>query len=280
MKICWDILDLLSYSKRTGKWYKKNGSDWAYKEFCKNCGEPFLAHRNKEKYCCIGCSSKYNNSGKKYSEGHCKNISKGLKGKPKTEEHCRNMSISLKGKNAGSKCHLWKGGYSSKDTPLYDTYASQLEWCEEVRSNKDDPNILEVKCTYCGKWYIPSLNNVKGRSCFLNDKYKSEGRFYCSEECKQECPIFWKHKWPKGFKIATSREVQPELRQLVLKRDGYQCVKCGSTESLHCHHITGVELNPIESADMDNCITLCKSCHKKIHKLPGCGYNDMKRNKC
>jgi len=34
--------------------------------------------------------------------------------------------------------------------------------------------------------------------------------------------------------------------------------------------------NPIESADLDMVITLCKGCHKEVHKLPGCKYNDLK----
>jgi len=57
-----------------------------------------------------------------------------------------------------------------------------------------------------------------------------ESRFYCSESCKQECSIYNRRKWPKGFKIATSREVQPELRQIVLKRDNYK--KNSSNEEL------------------------------------------------
>jgi len=75
---------------------------------------------------------------------------------------------------------------------------------------------------------------------------------------KNACPIFRMRRFPKGFYLGTSREVQPELRQLVLKRDNYTCQKCDKCNvELHCHHITGVEQNPIESADVDNCITLC-----------------------
>ena len=71
---------------------------------------------------------------------------------------------------------------------------------------------------------------------------------------------------------------------MVLKRDKYTCQKCEKHQNelkvgLHCHHITGIVQNPIESADIDNCITLCKNCHKEVHKLPKCGYNDLKCNK-
>jgi 5-methylcytosine-specific restriction endonuclease McrA len=74
--------------------------------------------------------------------------------------------------------------------------------------------------------------------------------------------------------------VQPELRKLVLKRDNYTCIKCKKTQDelkvgLHCHHIEGIRHNPIESADVDICVTLCKNCHKKVHKQKGCTYNDF-----
>jgi hypothetical protein len=53
--------------------------------------------------------------------------------------------------------------------------------------------------------------------------------------------------------------------------DDYTCqnTKCNKTidkAELHCHHNTSVELNPIESADLDNCITLCKKCHIMVHR--------------
>ena len=83
------------------------------------------------------------------------------------------------------------------------------------------------------------------------------------------------------FKLATSREVQPELRKLVLKRDDYKCQKClkGLDEvQLHCHHIDPIINNPVESADIDNCVTLCKACHKEVHKLPNCSYIELKCN--
>jgi len=79
--------------------------------------------------------------------------------------------------------------------------------------------------------------------------------------------------------------VQPELRKLVLLRDNYTCQKCNTSKEdnpdleLHCHHIDPVINNPIESADIDNCITLCKLCHKEIHKtISGCGFNELKCN--
>jgi len=73
-----------------------------------------------------------------------------------------------------------------------------------------------------------------------------------------------------------SREVQPELRQMVFERDNWTCQKCGAMESLHCHHLEGIRWEPLESADIDKCITYCRNCHEDVHKLPDCGYQDMR----
>ena len=170
--------------------------------------------------------------------------------------------------------------------PLFNTYSIQLEWCEEVRRNKKDKNVLEVRCTYCGKWFIPTLNIVNRRIRVINGKEDfREYRFYCSEGCKKSCPIYGKQVKTLIREDAVragrepwwelSREVQPELRKMVFKRDGYKCIKCSDINELHCHHIFPVATDPLLSADIDNCITLCKKCHKKVHKIPGCGYGEL-----
>ena len=98
-------------------------------------------------------------------------------------------------KNKGENHSSWKGGYHSKNIPLYDTYAHQISYTEEVRRNKEDKNIIEVKCTYCGKWYILTATNMKDRIRALNENGYGEVRLYCSNECKKECPIFSKIKY-------------------------------------------------------------------------------------
>ena len=230
-------------------------------------------------------------------EEHKKNASKSMKKLWRNIDYKKKMSKILVerwkqksyrenmcGKNApgygktGEKSPNWDGGYNSNNIPKYDTYAHQIKWIESIRRNKADRNILEVKCAYCGKWFVPSLTNIHHRIQFLKGSkgYRGEFRLYCSEGCKFECPIYGQHFYPKDNKPYISREVQPQLRQMVLERDNYECQKCGSTESLHCHHLEGILWEPLESADIDMCVTLCKNCHIEVHKLPDCGYNDMR----
>ena len=125
----------------------------------------------------------------------------------------------------------------------------------------------------------PTCSAVKNRIGSFNGYTRGENRFYCSIGCKQSCPIYWKKEWARGFNPTTSREVQPELRKLTLLRDNYTCQKCGKTKneiSIHCHHIIPVINDPIISADVDNCITLCKNCHKLAHKIDGCKTHQLR----
>ena len=269
MVICWDNLEKLRYNKNTDRWYRKTKKKsyiykeiFSYREKCEKCGEPFLSKiGNKGEYCSRNCSKK----DKTLTVLHRGKLSDSLKGekcywygKNHSKETRRKISKSKTGKTS----IYWKNGYCQKNIPLYDTYAPQIEWCEEVKRNNKDPNILEVKCTWCGKWFVLTRREVCNRIQALKGSQKGENRFYCSNGCKQNCPIY--NKSPEQLIkedavksgrlpwLELGREVQPELRKMVLKRDNWECQKCGGTEGLHCHHILPVSTNPLESADMDN----------------------------
>jgi hypothetical protein len=182
-----------------------------------------------------------------------------------------------------SKCGgRYEKPYKKLNIPTYETFQPQLEpYGVECRRNKEDNNVLEVKCMYCDRWFVPSYRPVQRKIETINGQRSGERNLYCSDECKKTCPTYNQKKYPKDFKLNTSREVQPELRKLVLKRDNYTCQKCDATNvELHCHHYEGIEVNPVESADMDQCITLCKECHNEVHRKDKCGMKDYQRGKC
>lgn len=52
-----------------------------------------------------------------------------------------------------------------------------------------------------------------------------------------------------------------DIRELALERDNFRCVNCGAKRILCVHHIDKNKLNN----DVENLITLCRSCHMKLH---------------
>jgi len=160
---------------------------------------------------------------------------------------------------------------------LYEKYAHLLT--PDERPKADENGYLLVKCTYCGRYFNPTQIEVLCRINSLKGTTEGVNRLYCSDHCKTACFTFKRIKYPRGHQTATSREVQPELRQIRLEIDDYTCQRCSKTiddAQLHCHHIEGIKQNPIESADLDNCITLCKKCHKWAHTHEGCRYFELR----
>jgi len=236
-------------------------------------------------------NKKHTDKTKKKSSEKNKGKTAWNRNKPRTEEEKLNISIAtkkamrrpeivkkMKNKPKGKDSPNFNGGYYRKNIPRYETFCKQISYAEKCRRNKNDKNILEVKCVYCGSWFIPTVTSVEERIRCLNGT--GGGRLYCSDKCKQECSIFHQILYPKDHKPATSREVQAELRQMRFEVDNYTCQKCGKhqdelTVGLHCHHIEGIRWEALESADLDKVITLCKDCHIKVHKQEGCTYYDM-----
>jgi hypothetical protein len=183
--------------------------------------------------------------------------------------------------NHGVENPCWRGGVSASDLARYETYASRLLPMEEVRRDSEDPNILNVKCTYCGKWIRPNIGAAARKVRGIEGKSGLDGNFYCEGTvCRSQCSIYRRVKYPKGHRrsgAGLAREVQPELRKMVFERDGHVCQRCGAVGGvLHCHHIIPVAFDPIESADMDVCTSLCIQCHIKVHHIPGCTSEDLK----
>jgi len=70
------------------------------------------------------------------------------------------------------------------------------------------------------------------------------------------------YKWSGGH----SRSIQKaEWRNSIYKRDNYECQMCGKHGYLEAHHIKPWKEYPDLRFDLDNGITLCLSCHYKVH---------------
>jgi len=158
----------------------------------------------------------------------------------------------------------------------YNKYEQKLKYIEDI--DITDGGYLKVRCYHCKEWMIPTTMESSNRYKSICRVDEGEHNFYCSDECRSNCSVYNRTIWPKGYNIKYDnyRADQPELRQMVLERDGNRCIICGSTENLICHHLEGILYNPIESADMDLCVTLCFTHHENSHSEIGCRKIDMR----
>jgi 5-methylcytosine-specific restriction endonuclease McrA len=70
--------------------------------------------------------------------------------------------------------------------------------------------------------------------------------------------------WPKCPPLRLDRGSYRQLRQEVLRRDGWKCQWCGRVENLQVHH---QKFRSHSGGDNEeNLITLCEACHKSVHR--------------
>jgi len=279
-------------------------------QVCIKCGKlkdkiiDFRQYKDRKIMTCKNCETKHNQQywevhvedRKEYRENnkdkakeYRKNNKKRLRKKQKEYQKKNKEKIKEKrkiyNKNNKERIKERKRKYTEKNKEYIlekrKQHSQQKSSVEKVQKLAEYETVSgnQIRCKYCGRWTIPTNLQVQCR--LQGIKINDRCYIYCSEECKRECPTYGQKKYPKGFKPATSREVNPHLRQLVLERDNYTCQKCGKTQKelntgLHCHHIIPHVNSPLETNDPDNCITLCKDCHKLVHKTPGCGYSELK----
>lgn len=196
-------------------------------------------------------------------------------------EQIKNLILDLKKLDKKKEKIFFSILKKQNDWAYYKYWHRKISFAERCRKDLDYDIFLEVKCAYCGRWFRPSQSKTTNRYYSLIGKLAGENRLYCSDGCKFLCPT-WHARTPEdpwqkpGVLKDYSREVQPELRQMVFERDLWTCYNCRSEDDLQCHHVEGIRWEPIESADIDNCITVCVDCHVDIHSKEGCSYHDMR----
>ncbi len=68
---------------------------------------------------------------------------------------------------------------------------------------------------------------------------------------------------PKNPRLRLTPEFYEDMRQQVLRRDGWRCQSCGAISNLEVHH---KELRSRSGDDSEqNLITLCAVCHWLAH---------------
>jgi len=81
----------------------------------------------------------------------------------------------------------------------------------------------------------------------------------------------YRPKSPDAIRNRKTRK-SPEYRKwrsAVLERDAQRCVICGISRQLCVHHLDDFSEHIAKRLVLENGITLCRSCHKRLHDLYG-----------
>jgi len=198
---------------------------------CKNCNKTFQSGYNKRSFCCHKCSTDY------------------LKGKERKLHENTLKYIELKKiiglNNPNKKC---KCGFK-KDIKAKTCYKCFHESIKRIK-----------KCVICDMSFSPANIVVKtcSKRCLeLLNKKNSFG---------ENNP-----NWKGGLMTENKKQRQSHQyiswRKNVFERDKYKCQKCGCIGgNLHAHHIKPFAKYIELRFDLDNGLTLCFDCHKKVHK--------------
>lgn len=119
--------------------------------------------------------------------------------------------------------------------------------------------VLETACKLCGTNFVPSYMQVTSaiHSINITGEYYN---FYCSRECRGSCTL------TNDKPIEFVSHLLKLWADAVKDRDDHKCQICGATTYLHAHHIKPRATNPLMTYDIDNGLTVCRSCHiSKVH---------------
>lgn len=110
--------------------------------------------------------------------------------------------------------------------------------------------------------------------CNREAKYQLKNGKWCCSPVYNSCPNSRKKTSTslKGRKL--SKEHIKALTGRKLSKDHIKAISKGNKGKTISKE--GIRWEPLESADIDKCITVCKDCHIKIHQIPGCTYADMR----
>lgn len=114
-------------------------------------------------------------------------------------------------------------------------------------------------CNYCNNLFTPKHNILKycSKICFVN--YKKEFN-------KSSNNPNWKGGITNENKKERQSDKYKEWRISVFVRDNYTCQHCKIIGGiLHSHHIKHFSKNKDLRFDINNGLTLCFNCHKKLH---------------
>lgn len=147
--------------------------------------------------------------------------------------------------------------------------------------------LWETNCNICGKYIHESYpheiidDEIICGDCAFKNKHITESEYIknhkfsisCNRAAVKDGKIYLlcgkdkKFPWEKTIHALRSTPEYAEWRTNVFERDSYTCAVCGKIGGeLNAHHIKPFATYPDDALSVDNGVTLCITCHKKVHK--------------
>lgn len=140
-------------------------------------------------------------------------------------------------------------------------YCGKMVDCSWPSYEEDDGTVICTQCAFVhGHITEQELRDIDYMFSDATRIEVHDGKVIASYDNK-------KFPWEKTYRDIRRSGEYSSWRTAVFERDDYTCVKCGHRGGeLNAHHIKPFAKYPDHRLDIDNGITLCKECHKLVHK--------------
>jgi hypothetical protein len=197
--------------------------------------------------------------------------------------------ICLCGNISKIRFNSFKNGVRCKECGIKKVVESRKYSYEEVKSIFESRGCILLSTEYLNNHqklhYICSCGNedwkslymfIQGQSCYECGLKKLSNSLKGRPGLRGEESPHWKPEKTMEERI-NHRDLPEkyEWRKQVFERDYYTCQCCGDNKggNLNAHHLDGYDWCKVSRWDIENGITLCKTCHDDFHNIYGNGSN-------
>lgn len=250
---------------------------------CDTCGKEFKRKRSQvseSNYCSRECKNK--GQGKVAYKKLCKSVGGDFKEWLEKEytvnlRSFRNIALEVYGSEKNSSS---VGGWMNRlGIPIRDrSDAVKTQWINNDERRKKAADGLRTRIT-------PEVRSRVHRT-MLTDEYKEKQRISKTGERNGMFGVTgennpnWNPERTHDQRIKERKILEyANWRRGVFDRDNYTCQSCGDGKggNLVAHHLESYHSNKAARYDIDNGVTLCKTCHLEYHR--GYGWKNATRQK-
>lgn len=225
---------------------------------CKNCGESFKV-RNKAKYdttnfCSIECKrAHWSKTMVGENAAHYKNGNR-------TKETVVCDNCGKEAQKDKAQILRWNHHFCCRECQI-EFYRKEEN--KKIGASSPKYSQVDVICEWCGK----SFKSYKSTASIVRFCSKDCRNSWQSEMMMGEKHYNWRGGISKERQLDMARKKYREWRKSIFERDRYTCQICGDNRggNLRAHHIKLYSSFPELRYSIENGITLCEECHKKVH---------------